>query len=156
MAALPFAKGAELYRFFVAVERALLVTHTRAEAPRNFPGHDFNEANCSKWFMVGKDRVEHVGLFLNIGIDGVLFRIEVATDALHYGVVSVRDGKVGSIENIKESVLNLPPMLLPRQWRSFKWQSCMFQDSVATNMECLLKPDQVVTEIRRAIQEIKS
>lgn len=155
VAALPFAKGAELYSFFETVEGALLGPYTRAIAPGNFPGHDFTESSCSKWFMA-KGRVEHVGLFLNIGIDCVLFRIEVATDALHYGVVSVIDGKLGSIDNIKESFPNLPQNLLPRQWRSFKWHSCMFQDSVATNMECLQNPDQVVAEILQTIEQIKS
>ncbi|MGF6282188.1 hypothetical protein ABH908_000327 [Pseudomonas frederiksbergensis] len=156
VAALPFAKGAELLRFFDAVENGLSRLYTRAAAPNNFPGHDYTESTCSKWFMVGKDKIEHVGLFLNIGIDGVLFRIEVATEALHYGVVSVRDGKTGSIDNIKESVRHLPQNLLPRQWRSFKWQSCMFQDGVATNMECLQRPDQVVTEVLQTIEQIKS
>ncbi|MGE8067075.1 PD-(D/E)XK nuclease family protein [Pseudomonas sp. NPDC089569] len=155
VAALPFAKGAELYRFFGDVERALLRSFRRAAAPTNFPGYDFDESTCSKWFMPKEDRVEHVGLFLDIGIDGVLFRIEVATDALHYGVISVRDGKMGSIDGIRESVRDLPGNLLSRQWRSFKWLSCMFLDNVATNMEWLLKPEEVVAEILHTIEQIK-
>jgi hypothetical protein len=155
--ALPYAKGAELYRFFETVERELLGTCARASAPIGFSGHDYNVENCAQWFMARRTKSdENVGLFFNIGIEGTLFRVQVATHALHYGIVSLKDGKAGSIDNIKESLPALPPNLLPREWNAFHWQSCMHQDRVATNMDCLLMPDQVIEDIKQTIAQIKS
>ena len=82
--ALPHAKGVVLFGFFRTVQQALSENHAIAPSPIGFTGHDSSESNCSKWFMPKPLRLKHVGQFFDIGVEGMLLRIEVATDALHY------------------------------------------------------------------------
>jgi hypothetical protein len=64
-----------------------------------------------------------------------LLRIEAATDALHYGLVPVSNGKLGCIEQLKEFVHPIPEHLIYRDWRAFKWLSRVYEENVARNME---------------------
>ncbi|MBH8610257.1 PD-(D/E)XK nuclease family protein [Pseudomonas mohnii] len=149
--ALPYAKGAVLFRFFQAIQSEIASVHPRAPSPTGFPGLEFNEENCSKWFMAGRLKVKHVGLFFNVGVENMLFRVEVASDALHYGFVPVTSGGLGSIEQQAESMQELPH-IFPRHWKAFQWHSHLYRDNVANNMQCLLDPSHIVPQILQTIQ----
>ncbi len=150
--ALPRAKGAVLFSFFQKVQSTLANTCNRVRAPSGFPGIEATEQSCNKWFMTGREKVHHVGLHFDIGLKGMLFRVEVASEALHYGVVS--DGQSGSIEMLVREYPQLPQNLSYRGWKSFQWYSCLHQDNVASNMECLLQSDQLISDILQTIRQL--
>jgi len=154
--ALPHAKGVVLFSFFQAVQRALSESYAPAPSPIDFTGHDSSETNCSKWFMPKSLRLKNVGQFFDIGVEGMLLRIEVATDALHYGVVPVNNGKLASDEMRMAPIPQLPLHLIRRDWNAFNWSSCLYQDNVSSKMDCLSDPGALVTQVLRTIELIKS
>jgi hypothetical protein len=154
--ALPFAKGAVLQRFFESVNRSLSQTYSRAQPPDGFPGLEFNEKICCAWFRIKGPRPKHVGMFHDIGVEGALLRIEVATDALHYGLVPVCDGKLGRVEQLRESAHPIPEHLVYRDWRPFKWLPCIHKDSIASNMTYILSPDALIGEVLQTIKDLVS
>ncbi|MDD0984039.1 PD-(D/E)XK nuclease family protein [Pseudomonas shahriarae] len=154
--ALPHAKGVVLFGFFQAVQRALSESHAPAPSPIGFTGHDSSEVNCSKWFMPKPLRLKNVGQFFDIGVEGMLLRIEVATDALHYGVVAVIEGKLASDEMLRAPIPQLPLHLMRRDWKAFNWYSCLYRDNVSSKMDCLSDPGALVTQVLRTIELIKS
>lgn len=154
--ALPHAKGKVLFGFFEAVRRALSARYAPVPSPIDFAGHESSEANCRKWFMPKALRLKNVGQFFDIGVEGVLLRVEVATDALHYGVVPVSNGKLASDGRLFEPILQLPIHLIRRNWNAFNWYSCLYQDNVASKMDCLSDPGGLVTQVLRTVELIKS
>ena len=154
--ALPHAKGVILFGFFQAVQRALSEFYAPVSSPSGFSGHDSSEANCRHWFMPTQLRLKNVGQFFDIGVEGMLLRIEVATDALHYGVVPVVDGKMASADKLSTPTPQLPPHLLRRDWKAFNWYSYLYRDNVSSKMDCLSDPVALVTEVLRTINLIKS
>lgn len=154
--ALPHAKGTVLFGFFDAVRHALSERCTPVSSPIDFTGHDSSEANCRKWFLPKALRLKHVGQFFDIGVEGMLLRIEVATDALHYGVVPVSSGKLASDGGLLAQTPQLPLYLMWRNWNAFKWYSCLYQDNVASKIDCLSDPMALVTEVLRTVELIKS
>jgi hypothetical protein len=154
--ALPHAKGTVLFGFFDAVRHALSERCTPVSSPIDFTGHDSSEANCRKWFLPKALRLKHVGQFFDIGVEGMLLRIEVATDALHYGVVPVSSGKLASDRGLLAQTPQLPLYLMWRNWNAFKWYSCLYQDNVASKIDCLSDPMALVTEVLRTVELIKS
>ena len=143
--ALPHAKGKVLFGFFEALRHAL---PDPVPSPLNFAGHESTEAHCVKWFMPKASRLKNVGQFFDIGVEGVLLRIEVATDALHYGVVPLDGGAA--------PMPQLPLHLMRRNWNAFNWYSCLYQDNVASRMDCLSDPRALLTEVLRTVELIKS
>ena len=154
--ALPHAKGTVLFGLFGAVRHALSERCTPVSSPIDFSGHESSEANCRKWFLPKALRLKHVGQFFDIGVEGMLLRIEVATDALHYGVVPVSSGKLASDGGLLAQTPQLPLYLMWRNWNAFKWYSCLYQDNVASKMDCLSDPGALVTEVLRTVELIKS
>jgi hypothetical protein len=154
--ALPHAKGKVLFGYFEAVRRALSERYAPMPSPIDFAGHESIEANCCKWFMPKALRLKNVGMFFDIGVEGVLLRIEVATDALHYGVVPVSNGKLASDGRLLAPIPQLPLHLMQRNWNAFNWYSCLYQDNVASKMDCLSDPGGLVTQVLRTVELIKS
>jgi len=153
--ALPHAKGVVLFGFFQAVQRALSESHAPAPSPIGFTGHESSEANCSKWFMPKPLRLKNVGQFFDIGVEGILLRIEVATDALHYGVVQIVEGKLASGEMLRAPIPQLPPHLTYRNWKAFNWYSYLYRDNVSSKMDCLSDPGALVKQVLHTIELIK-
>ena len=112
--ALPYAKGTVLFNFFNAVRHGLSAQCTPASAPPGFSGHDCSEKHCRKWFFPKASRLKHVGEFFDIGVDGVLLRVEVASEALHYGVVLITGGELKINCELSAQVLSLPSLT----WRN--------------------------------------
>ncbi|MFI8376139.1 hypothetical protein ACIGCH_18930 [Pseudomonas helleri] len=56
-----------------------------------------------------------MGQLFDIGVDEMLLRIEVATDALHYGVVPISSGKLASDGGLLPQTPQLPLHLM---WRN--------------------------------------
>lgn len=154
--ALPFAKGAVLYQFFQAIVLSLSPIYFRSNPPDGFPGLECTEENCNRWFKATGTKAKNVGLFFDVGVPGALFRIEVATEALHYGLVPVMDGRLGSIEKLRESGLSIPGHLSVRDWKAFKWLSCLYRDNVASNMTYLMAPDDLILEVLQTIKDLVS
>lgn len=154
--ALPHAKGTVLFGFFNAVLHGLSAQCTPVSAPPGFSGHDCSEENCRKWFYPKASRLKHVGQFFDIGVDGMLLRIEVASEALHYGMVRITGGKMASEGELSEQTLSLPSSLMWRNWNAFKWYSCLYQDNVASGMEGLSDAGPLVMEVLRVVEFIRS
>jgi hypothetical protein len=154
--ALPHAKGVLLFRFFEAVKLALSEFQAPATSPTGFGGHDCSESNCKLWFKPAHLRLKHVGQFFDIGVEGFLLRIEVASEALHYGVVPVFDGKLASDGMLKAPTPKLPLNLIRRDWKALTWYSCLYRENVSTKMDCLSDPGALVAEVRRTIKLIKA
>lgn len=154
--ALPFAKGAVLHRFLKAIDERMSQSFARALPPAGFPGFEFDEETCSRWFMAKKRKASHVGMFFNIGIPGALFRIEVATAALHYGLVPVTSGQLGSVEAMRECDLPIPEHLRYQDWKAFKWLSCLHKDNLATNMHDLVDPEELLSQALQCIEQVTS
>lgn len=152
--ALPFAKGAALQCFFDSVDRSLSQVYTRAQPPAGFPGLEFNEEICCAWFRVKGLRPKNVGMFHDIGVEGALLRIEVATDALHYGLVPVSNGKLGCVERLREFGHPIPGHLLYRDWRAFKWLSSVYEENVGRNMDRLLPTNQLLDQVFETIKQL--
>lgn len=150
--ALPRAKGAVLLSFFQEIQNALASICSCIEAPSEFPGIDATEESCNKWFATGREKAHHVGLLFDIGLTGMLFRVEVASEALHYGVVS--DGRSGSIETLTKAHPQFPQRLSYRRWKSFQWYSYLHRDNVSSNMECLMQPDELISDVLQTIQQL--
>ena len=53
-------------------------------------------------------------------------------------------------------MLSLPSALMWRNWNAFKWYSCLFQDNVASGMECLSDTGPLVMEVLRVVDLIRS
>lgn len=153
--ALPHAKGTVLFGFFNAVRHGLSAQCKPVSAPPGFLGHDCSEENCRKWFFPKASRLKHVGQFFDIGVDGMLLRIEVASEALHYGVVQITGGKMASEGELSEQTLSLPSSLMWRNWNAFKWYSCLYQDNVASGMEGLSDAGRLVMEVLRVVDLIR-
>lgn len=60
-------------------------------------------------------KLKHVGQLFDIGVNEMLLRIEVATDALHYGVVPISSGKLASDGGLLPQTPQLPLHLM---WRN--------------------------------------
>ena len=96
-----------------------------------------------------------MGEFFDIGVDGVLLRVEVASEALHYGVVLITGGELKNNCELSAQVLSLPSLTW-RNWNAFQWYSCLYHDNVASSMECLSDAGPLVTEVLRVVDLIRS
>ncbi|MCQ4256499.1 PD-(D/E)XK nuclease family protein [Stutzerimonas stutzeri] len=155
--ALPYAKGAMLFRFFQKVQdgvEGIEDKRSRVAPPKGFAGLDATLENCNKWFMPKGQKVKNVGMFFNIGREDLLFRVEVASEALHFGVVPVKDGALSKIERPDEYLSRLPQNLHHRNWRAFQWFSCLHQNYVAQNMVCLRDLSQLLDDIRQTLKQL--
>lgn len=101
-------------------------------------------------------KVRNVGMFFDIGRKDLLLRIEVATEALHFGVVPVKDGLPSTIERHEDYLKRLPENLHHRNWKAFQWFSCLHKDYVAQDMDCLSDPSQILDEIRQTLEQLQS
>lgn len=154
--ALPYAKGAILFRFFQKVQEGLNDKPSRTAPPEGFSGFEATRENCNRWFMPKPQKVKNVGMFFDIGRKDLLFRIEVATEALHFGVVPVKNGLLSTIERHEDYLQSLPENLFHRNWRAFQWFSCLHKDYVPQNMECLSDPSLLLDEIRQTLRQLQS
>lgn len=156
--ALPYAKGAMLFRFFQKVQEGvegIEGKRSRVAPPKGFAGLEATLENCNKWFMPKGQKVKNVGMFFKIGREDLLFRVEVAREALHFGVVPVKDGALSKIERPDEYLSRLPQNLHHRNWKAFQWFSCLHQDYVAQEMDCLSDPSQLLDEIRQTLKQLQ-
>ena len=154
--ALPFAKGAMLFRFFQNIQAGLNDKQTSWIAPPDgFAGFEATRENCNKWFMPKGQKLRNVGMFFDIGRKDLLFRIEVATEALHFGVVPVKDSDISPIERHGDYLQRLPENLHHRNWKAFQWFSCLHKDYVAQDMDCLSDPSQFLGEIWQTLVQLQ-
>ncbi|QVQ81192.1 hypothetical protein KIY13_19055 [Pseudomonas lundensis] len=93
-------------------------------------------------------------MFHDIGVEGALLRIEVATDALHYGLVPVSNGKLGCIKQLREFAHPIPEHLIYRDWRAFKWVSSVYEENVGRNMDRLLATNQLLEQVFETIKQL--
>ena len=154
--ALPHAKGKVLHEFFMALEAALSTHCEPKPAPADFAGHDYSEAICSRWFMPKPLKLQNVGRFFDIGVTGVLLRIEVASEALHYGLVGFAQGKVVDNDVLSELMARSNGELVRRDWKAFKWHSHLCWDNVSSNMNCLSDPAALASRVLHTVAVIKS
>ena len=116
------AKGKILFNFFKELETEITKTPNVSVKENYCPSLEYNEnqneEKCHKWFMGGKEN-RHVGVFFDIGIPSILFRVEVATYKLHYGIVPVNQN---DFDNLK-----IPPSFTRKDWRII-WFSKIYKD----------------------------
>lgn len=156
--ALPYAKGAMLFRFFQDVQEVVegIEDNSRVASPNGFVGLEATRGNCNKWFMPKGQKVKNVGMFFKIGRQDLLFRVEVASEALHFGVVPVRDGILSKIECPDEYLSQLPQNLHHRNWKAFQWFSCLYQDNVSQEMDRLSDPSRFLDEMRQTLKQLQA
>jgi hypothetical protein len=154
--ALPFAKGAMLFRFFQNIQAGLNDKKiSRVTPPDGFAGFEATLENCNKWFMQKGQKLRNVGMFFDIGRKDLLFRIEVATEALHFGVVPMKDGDISPIERHGDYLQRLPESLHHRNWKAFQWFSCLHKDYVAQDMDSLSDPSQFLGEVWQTLVQLQ-
>lgn len=157
--ALPYAKGALLFRFFQKVQEGLEGSegkYSRVDPPKGFSGLEATRENCNQWFMPKGQKVNNVGMFFQIGRKDLRLRVEVASEALHFGVVPLEGGATSRIERADEYLSRLPQNLHHRNWRAFQWFSCLHHDRVAQKMDCLRDPGQFLDEIRQTVKQLQA
>lgn len=133
--AISLAKGRILFDFFETLGTEITKFQNVSIAEKNsFPDFEYDEEKCRKWFFKGKEKTHYVGIFFDIGIPDILFRIEAASQMLHYGIVSVKKDENektihSGLENMKLEI----PHLKKREW-GVKWFSKIYRD-VSNNVE---------------------
>lgn len=150
-------KGRLLYEFFEKIKHEVESADCKSvlDFKENKGGERiYNEQNCLKWFEGGKNKTHSIGLFFDIGETDYLFHIQVATQALHYGLVKVKksDRKYEIIPFDKEHCIPLPDDKLwkVRNWDRIKWYSVEC-DNIWLDIETLQKPDKFISELKNNI-----
>ena len=134
----PVFRGKILYEFFGHLEKYLapelkpdVPLFAKIEALTNdLESFQYSKSNCIAWFERGNKKKgwESKGFFLRIlGLDNFLLHVEVATDALHYGIVPL--ATIQS-EHMK-SFLRQPQTFISRPWGpKNEWYSLIKDDNV--------------------------
>jgi hypothetical protein len=143
------AKGKILFQFFQKLEEEITRLPNVSVKKNYHPNLEYNEneneEKCLKWFLGGKEN-RHIGVFFDIGIPNVLFRIEVATHKLHYGIVPMN----------QSNLENIPSHFTKRDWR-ITWYSKIYKD-VFHNIN-LIKDENsqhLVDEVKNAIYMLRT
>lgn len=119
-------KGKVLFSFFEQVKNTLeLENYKDISNNINKQNHIATEKSCEQWFITNKSVERNIGLFFDCSFKNNLYLfIEVATEHLHFGVVTC------NIINEQYELINTPKitvldsLLNHRNWRSFiSWYS---------------------------------
>lgn len=128
-------RGRILFDFFEILKKNLLsiedtIFFEIISLPDNLEKLNINLERCQKWFERGnkeKKQWENVGFFLQIN-SVFLLHVEVATDALHYGLI-VTDNDSEKIKKLKVAIKQYKQWDY-RDWSRLKWFSNIYQDNI--------------------------
>lgn len=119
-------RGNALFSFFEQVKKMLgQEGHKDISSSVNKQNHIATEKTCEKWFVTSKSVERNIGLFFDCGFRNSQYLfIEVATEHLHFGVVTcnfINDQYVLT-DTLKNPELD--SLLTYQKWRSFiNWYS---------------------------------
>ncbi|MGZ8223248.1 MAG: PDDEXK-like family protein [Methylobacter sp.] len=153
------AKGKILYSFFQRLEVAIKKEFNFVSIVNsNFRELEYDEKKCVDWFRIGRKKSKNVGVFFDVGIPNVLFRVEVASEALHYGVMGVKKVGNGKYELIdfQNFEIQSSQCFEYRNWKKIKWFSVLYKDSISSDLDCLRNDKKFMEEVVRAIAELTS
>jgi len=152
--AIPYARQEMLFGFFERVEKAVNDLGFLSVTNDNLKEFIFDKSKCMSWFLSGSKKARHVGVFFDIGISDFLFRIEVAREALHYGIVPVAgvDFDTVSIEGLQCEISN---EFERRSWEKIKWFSVLYKNDVAADLGCLGDEKPFVDKVIEVIKALK-
>jgi hypothetical protein len=150
------AKGEVLFRFFQNLEQSICKSNSVKVIKGSFKELEYNLDNCINWFKEGQRKSHSVGVFFDIGIPNILFRVEVATAALHYGIVPVRENDEGKYE-FSELQIEIPQYFdfEYRNWKRLKWFSKIYIDSVSSDLSSIKDTNKFMEVVLEAIKELK-
>lgn len=119
-------RGNTLFSFFDQVKSVLeQESYKDISSAIDKQNHTVTEKKCEKWFVTSKSAERNIGLFFDCGFDRDLyFFIEVATEHLHFGVVTCNfaNNQYELTNTLNHSELD--NLLTYREWRSFiHWYS---------------------------------
>lgn len=132
----PELRGSILLDFFEKLKNNLLnlentIFSDMNSLPNDLEKFDMNIEKCQKWFKRGKkakNEWENVGFFLQIQNSSFLLHVEVATEALHYGLIDPNNDS-SRIEKLKKTI-NEHKNWSYKKWGP-KWYSNMYRDNIS-------------------------
>lgn len=130
------AKGKILFDFFGKLEKLNSVkVIARDFLSPKLKDWIYDEGNCCNWFNP-KDLKQRssrsIGVFFDIGIPDILFRVEVATRALYYGAVPVENnnGEYELAHNWSEFTFDSFGFEKKDNWEKTKWFAIPMDDAI--------------------------
>lgn len=118
-------KGNSLFAFFEQV-KASLEKAGYSDISASMANQDYvaTNANCCKWFEKPYGYKGHVGYYFDCGFsDDLYLLVEIATDHLHFGIVTCINA-TARYELVDTPETRFSPGLAHRKWKSFKqWHS---------------------------------
>lgn len=149
------AKGKILFRFFQNLEESMCKSNSVKAVNGSFKELEYDLNKCINWFKEGQRKTHSVGVFFDIGIPNILFRVEVASTALHYGIVSVREIGDGKYE-FSEPQIEIPEYFEYRNWKRLKWFSKIYIDSVLNDLSSIKDSNEFMEVVLTIIKELKT
>ncbi len=150
------AKGKILFNFFERLEQTM---PTVSVVKGSFPELEYDKEKCIAWFKKGKRKSHSIGIFFDIGLPDILFRVEVATATLHYGVIPVKRADNGKYEcvDIHNVQNSMPRYFELRNWKRIKWFSKVYIDDVFQDVElnCIRDEKNLIEELVNAIEKLR-
>jgi hypothetical protein len=115
------AKGTILFNFlneFAKLDSATVITNESLS--EELKKLTYNETKCRNWFGSGSKKSHNIGLFFDIEIPNFLFRIDLASQAMYYGIVPVEnnEGKYEPAHNLEEFTSDY---FEKKNWERLKW-----------------------------------
>ncbi|WP_082287488.1 PD-(D/E)XK nuclease family protein [Moritella viscosa] len=118
-------KGNSLFAFFEQV-KASLEKAGYSDISASMANQDYvaTNGNCCKWFENPYGYKGHVGYYFDCGFsDDLYLLVEIATDHLHFGIVTCINA-TARYELVDTPETRFSPGLAHRKWKSFKqWHS---------------------------------
>ncbi|PYB83636.1 hypothetical protein [Pseudomonas fulva] len=157
--ALPYAKGAMLFRFFQEIQEAVEGIEGKRSPvapPNGFAGLEATRENCNKWFMPKRQKVKNVwDVFQHWTRRPAVPGGSGKRSAAFWGCSS--EGWY-SEQDQTPSRVPVPTTADPhhRNWRAFQWFSCLYQDYVAQEMDCLSDPSHFLDEIKQTLKQLQA
>lgn len=122
----PELRGKILYDFFDKLKDKLITDHIQECYPQKYTNLEYNLEACQNWFKRGdkENKWECKGFFLKTKNPNIFIHVEVATSALHYGLITE------NIDLEKKLRDTIEKPWVERNWPSLRWFSKMKADNI--------------------------
>jgi len=153
------AKGQILFNFFEELEKLDSVTViTNESLGKELEKLTYDETKCRNWFK-SKNQSQNVGLFFDIGISDILFRVEVASRALYYGAVPIERNYNGEYELAHNWEEFTSDYFEKKNWQYIKWFAIPMKDAIQVwdDVELIRgeNAQNFIEEVEKAIDELR-
>lgn len=130
VSAISLTKGKILFDFFELLKTEIEQLPSVSVKKDCFPNLEYSEEKCRNWFGKKGIKEHHVGIFFDISIPNILFRVEAASQAIYYGIVPVEKDDTGKYElahNWNELTNN--DGLKKENWGKVRWFAIPSKDA---------------------------